>query len=796
MHSSPPHRRTHGALIALLSLALVAIVGAPRPAEAQGRITLKRPITVTLVPPGPIQADGSAQVLALLVTDEHGQLAGDGNFRGSRVDMGRLGEFVPIGPGVWTAEYSIGALAQPHTAQLTVRVKVGKQTAEVAFPLEIVPPDTLRFTLQSTPEAILLGTHQAATLVINAIDGQGQPVDGRELGVRASLGTVGEVQVLGNGAYVVQYTPPPEQKTPAMVILAVVDLARPEISYAFFSLPLVGAVDWPVDTGAPMTAVGMTVGDRQFGPVVADANGLATVPIEVPPGVASATAFAIDAEGNPTNPVEVDLRVRPYKRLLIAQPAREYPGNGALGMPIYLHVIDELGRPLSSDPPLQIDATGGEFTALNRVAPGVFQAIFVPPAVTSTTPLTMTASLLGSEQLDRESVAFTVIPALPAGLSFSTNPPMVEGGERAVTLRGQVLGHDGGLPAGVGVAFASQAGVIPMEASPAGGAFDASVTTNFDVPVALSAEVMMPASQRPVDALVAWPVMDQVPVNGTTTIVAMALDRFALPVSGVELSATAANGVGTVTGGGATDHHGRTAFQFTATPLTGPALVTVTDGTREFTVPLWQADPLLIGLQLPLQGGAKQLGMMGSWGALRGRLLLGRGAPPPPEIAAAGGAPAAAPGPAPSAGGAPPVTDSSPWSGAANTPGAGPTAAWAEQVRGLLATGETETRALRGIQITPVAGDVHDVVVHYSHAATVVVVAGQQIKLSKEEWFAGWAALVGEYTKSSSFSSRDFVLIDDDSGKALVLSTADCRALAALSQAKRVEYVNARAQSR
>lgn len=796
MRFTPSDRPRTGPLVALVCTALLAVMVTPLPAAAQGRITLKRPVTVTLVPPGEIRADGSAQVLALIVTDEHGQLAGDGNFRGSRVDMGRLGEFVPIGPGVWTAEYAIGAVAQRYTAQLTVRVKVGKQTSEVAFPLDIVPPDTLRFTLQANPEAILLGTHQAATLVFAAIDGLGQPVEGLELGVRTSVGTAGPVQVLGNGAYVVQYTPPPEQKTPAMVTLSVVDLARPETAYAFFSIPLVGAVDWPVDTGAPLTAVGMTVGEQQFGPVVADSNGLATVPIEVPPGVSSATAYAFDAEGNPVNPVEVDLRVRPYKRLLVAQPAREFPGNGVLGMPIYLHVVDELGRPLNSDPPLQIDATAGAFTALNRVAPGVFQAIFVPPAVTNATPLTMTASLLGSEQLDSESVAFTVIPAHPAGFGFTTNPPLVEGGERSVALRGQVLGHEGGLPSGVGVAFAGPAGVIPMEAALADGAFEASLTTNFDVPVALSADVVMPASERPVETVVAWPVMDQVPVNGTMTIVAMALDRFGLPVTGIELSGAAVNGVGTVTGGGATDHHGRAAFLYTATPLTGPALVTLTDGSHEFTVPLWQADPLLIGLQLPLQGGARQLSMMGAWGGLRGRLLLGRGAPPPPEVAAADGAPATAPGGGPPAGVVPPATDGSPWSGAATSQGAGPTAAWAEQIRGLLASGETEARAMRGVQITPVAGDVYDVVVHYSHAATVVLVAGQQIKLSREEWFAGWAALVGEYTKGSSFSSRDFVLIDDDSGRGLALSTSDCRAVAALSQAKRVEYVTSRAQTR
>jgi hypothetical protein len=781
-------------LTAILVAMLLTLIVAPRPAAAQGRITLKRPVTLTLVPPGEIRADGSTQLLALIVTDENGQLASTGSFRGSRVDMGRLGEFLPIGPGVWTVEYTAPAVSEPYSAQLQLKVKVGKQSAAATFPLAIAPADSLRFTMQATPDALVLGTHQASTLVFSAIDGAGQPVDGLELAVRASIGTAGDVQVLGNGAYVVQYTPPATQKTPALATIAVVDLARPETAFGFFPLPLVGAVSWPMDTGAPLTVVAMKVGEREFGPVAADANGLATVPIEVPPGVATAMAYAFDAEGNPTSPVQVDLRLRPYKRLVIAQPAAEYPGDGALAMPIYLFVVDELGQPMTADPPLQIDATGGAFTALNRVAPGVFQAVFVPPAVAVATPVTMTAWLIGGEAEGKESVAFTVVPAHPAAFRFTTDPPLVDGGARAVTLRGQVLGGEAGLPAGTAVGFTGPDGVIPMEVALADGVFEATLNANFDGPVALSAEVLLPATERPVAGLVAWPVMDQVAVNDSTTIVAMALDRFGLPVSGVELSGVAVNNIGTVTGGGATDHHGRTSFQYTATPLTGPALVAIGDGSHTFTVPLWQAEPLLIGLQLPLQGGAGQLARMRSWGGLRGRLLLGRGTPPPPEIAAAGGAPAPAAG-TPAAAAAP-AADTTPWGGAATSAGAGPTAAWAEQVRGLLASGEAEARALRGVQISPVAGEMYDIVVHYSHAASVVSVAGQQIMLSKEEWFAGWASLIGQYSQGSSFSSRDFVLIDDDSGKGLALSTTDCRGLAKLSQAKRVEYVTSRAQTR
>ena len=798
------------AMLTLLGVPFAGLVGSPTTALAQGRITLKRPVTVTLVPPGEIRADGSPQTLEVLVTDERGQLAGQASFRGSRADMGQLGDFTQIGPGVWTADYSVPQVTARYSAQLTIRAKVGREISERSFPLEVVPNETVRFAMQATPDRILLGTHQAATLVFNAIGGAGEPVDGLDLAVRSSVGTVGEVQALGNGAYVVQYQPPPDQRTPVLAVLSVVDLDRAENTYAFFTIPIVGAVPWRVDTGTPLTVVGMTLGERTFGPVTADEAGVAMVPIEVSPGIRTATAYALDAEGNPLNPVEVDLKVPMFERLCLAQPASEYPGDGIHGMPLYLFVVGEDGQPMNSDPPLQIDATAGAFLSVDRLAPGVFRAVYVPPAVADMTAVTVTAMVIGNEQRDRESVSFTVVPTLPAGFDLSTVPATVDGGQQSITLRARILGLDAGLPAGAGVAFATPDGVIPMEAALGDGAFEASFSGDFDQPVAVSAEVLLPASQRPVEAVVAWPVMDQVPVNGSTILVAMALDRFGLPVSGVDLGGAVLGGVGTVVGGGPTDHHGRAEFQFTATPLSGPALVEISDGEHRFVSPLWQADPLLLGLQLPLQGGARQAGMMQLWGKLRGRLLVGRGAPPPAgtepsgtEVTGASGGTSIG---TPAATGSPtgtgatgvttPAATASPWGAAPSAGVGGATEGFAQQVRDLLATGDVEVRALRRVEVIAVEGGAHDIVVHYSHAATVVQVAGQKIQLSREEWFAGWAAQVGTYTRSSSFSSRDFVLVDDDSGQGLTLSTGHCRSLGGLSQTQRVDHVRRHAQSR
>lgn len=776
-------------LVPALLLAAMA-VAPPQEAGGQASIVLRRPVIITLVPPGEITADGTPQSLMFIVTDESGGLARDVSFRGTTTSVGSLGSWVQLGPGVFTASFSAPPGTPRQEAQLTIKAKVGAASTGKLYGVTVVPQENVRFGLQATPERIILGQDASSVLTFTATGPSGQPLDGLYLAVGASVGTVGEVKPMGGGIYRAEYTPP-ESKRPGLTILSVVDMAHPETAVGFFPLQLWGAVDWKLNTGVPGANVGMEVAGLQYGPVAADAAGEATIPILVPPGVATATAMSILEDGSAANPVVLDLKPPPFRRLKLAPVASVLPGDGVAAYPIYIFALGPDANPLANAP-IQIHANLGGIVAVNTMGAGMYQAIYLPPAATSPVREKVSISLAGSEKIDLEAVEFDVVPGLPQQLTFTTDPLNVEAGEQTVTLNGAVDTPSGALPAGIGVAFASQEAVVPMEQDLGDGTYAASVSRNFDAPFALAAEVTFPASERPVESVVAWPVMDQVIVNSKMPIVAMALDRYGLPVAGANLTATTLNNTGTVTGSGPTDHNGRVVLEFTATPLPGVAVVQVSDGVRTFSCPLWQTDTLLIGLQFPLQGGAKQVRAMAAWGALRGRLIVGPGAPKLAEPSMAGTQPAAGADAAVDGGGAPAVEEV-PWWELAGSADSGattdPADIWSGEIRQVLTTSDPEQRAMRSVEVVAAEGSKHDIVVHYSHAATVIKVAGQTVQLEPEAWFSGWAMQIAAYTKTSSMKSNKFTLINDDNNSSMTMSTADCRKAAGYSEKKRLDYV-------
>jgi len=777
----------------LVGLLLLAMAGE---ANGQGRITLRRPVIVTLVPPGIITADGTPQTLLFVVTDETGSLASEARWTGSRADIGGLAGWTQIGPGVWTATYTVPPVSESHQVLLDVQVKVGKYKAQKQFPVLVQPAARPRFTMSATPERLVLGADEMTVLTFTAVGPAGAPLDGLDLQVGASIGTVSEVKGLGGGAYRAEYRPPEDQKGPALVILSLVERENPEGSTMFLPLQIVADIQWKVDAGEAFTAVGMAVGDQAFGPEVTGEDGTAMVPIQVPPGIRMASAYKVDAEGNPAEPMPVDLKPPPFKSLEVAPMADYIPGNGMAGFPVYLFVAGQDARPMVN-PPLELEATLGEFASVDSIGAGTYRAIYVPPPVEAPTEVTISAVLLGDTQNFGDRITTTVVPGPPSGLIATTKPAVVPSGTQTITLAGQVLSPTGELAPGVGVAFAGVDGVIPMEAALGDGVFEASHSAAFDQPIPISAEVLIPGAERKVAAVVAWPVMDQVPVKGTMPIVAMALDRYGLPVTGVELTAITLDNVGTVTGGGPTDYFGRVVFEFQATPLPGMTAVVVTDGEHTFACPLWQAETLMLGFQFPPQGGKQQSGMMMMWGGLRGRMLVGAGAPPPPTpqqqaAAASSSTPVAqAEEPPPPV---PTIWGDDAGSSAGGADPSDPSTAWASEVEARLTGTEPEKRALRDAAVTATDDGKYDIVVRYSHAATVVMVGDQRVQRTVHEWFAGWAAQVGNYTRSSSFKSRDFRLTNVDTGRTLVLSTRDCRSVAGLSESRRASWVQDKAR--
>ena len=603
-------------LTVLAALLLPAI-----PAAGQATISLGRPIEVDLVPPGVITADGSSQTLTFVVTDEFGALAVDAKFRGTSVDAGRLTEWTQIGAGVFTVVYTPPENSQIRQVRLRTKVKVDTKSAEKDFTLSLQPPGDGSIAFQANPAQLVLARDPSSALTFTVTGTDGGPLDGLDLQVAATVGTVQDVQGLGGGRYRALYIPPAGKIAPEVAVLSVVDRAHPDLALGFFSIPLVGNISWQVNAGMAGVNVMLDVGRQRFGPVPTDAAGNANVAILVPPGTILATATVVMPDGSEMPPQPIDLRVPPFKRIKAAPTVSYLPGDGQSQLHLYLFIVDGAGQP-DSTATVQIAADAGQISDVSSLGDGLYSATFSAPLVTSRTTVTVHAGIPGAPQ-DVEVLTFDLVPPLPAGLAFASNPPAVASGDSTVSLKGTVSALPGGSTDHVFVSFYGPAGQVTGVASEGGGVYGGAYAGNFDRASGLLGMTDVPALQEPVHTVVAWAAADQVLTNGTTTIVAMAVDRYGIPVRGVQLSATILEGGGEVTGGGPTDGFGKVVFPFTAAPLAGLSLVKIEGGGAEFVCPIWQTPSTVPGFRFAGGGGATQSGVLGRWELLVRRLALG-----------------------------------------------------------------------------------------------------------------------------------------------------------------------------
>jgi len=608
-------------LVTFLIAAAISLIPSASALAQAATITIGRPVEVQLIPPGVITADGSPQVLTFVVTDEMGGLAAEARFRGSSIDQGRLTEWTQVGPGIWTCIFTPPDNSQVKQALLKIKTKVGNKTATKEFNLQLRPPPFANFTFEATPATPTLGRDPNASLVFVVSGRDGGPLDGLNLQVETTAGTVQNVVGMGGGRYQALFIPPAGEIAPKVAVISVTDAAHPETATGFFTIPLIGNINWQVNTGMANVNVMMDVGNQRFGPFLSDASGIANAPILVPPGTRVATASVLMPDGSTTPPQAIDLMVPSFQHMVIAPTAPYMPGDGATPFPIYAYVVDETGQP-NGAATVALTASTGTITEARHQGSGVYQAVYTPPLVQTKTQVTLNASVPGVPQ-DVDSVTFEVVPPLPSSLSLSSNPPAVPTGNATVTLSGTVHGVDGKPADYLGVAFFGPEGPLAGASPQGNGQYNGTYSGSFNKRIALGAAASLPATGQAPYALVAWPLDDQVATNRKTTIVAMAVDRYGLPVSGVPLNARVASGGGSVSGGGTTDGYGRTTFTVTAAPLAGLSLVEITGGGITFTCPLWQTQSFTEGFAFPEGGGAIQGGMMARWSALRGKLLLG-----------------------------------------------------------------------------------------------------------------------------------------------------------------------------
>jgi len=168
------------------------------------------------------------------------------------------------------------------------------------------------------------------------------------------------------------------------------------------------------DPGAQVT---LRVGDREFGPQVAPADGVVRIPVVVPPGVEFATARSVNQHGKSTEQM-LDLHVPYSQRVLFAAPAVMVAGSVA---EVAVYAVDPSGRP-AHGADLTLHAAGAKVNPLGSRVPGEARFLVRAPTILREKSLRMEAQLKG-QSTTRMATRVALVPGPAKGLTLEPEAP-------------------------------------------------------------------------------------------------------------------------------------------------------------------------------------------------------------------------------------------------------------------------------------------------------------------------------------------------------------------------------------
>jgi hypothetical protein len=304
--------------------------------------------------------------------------------------------------GITEAAPSAGAAAMPPTTPLEA---VSPEPA----PADGEPVPSVRVTVAPAQSRALLGTDKEIDVVVE-VGG----TDAASFKPVRALATVGLMELPRAtdtpGHFVGRYFLPSE-RYPQVALLVVEIGGSGRRLHASAAIILEGSTAVPFHTG-PGASVTMRIGEQSFGPVSADRQGRAEIPIRVPPGISVGLARATDRNG--TRETQVDLQLPPFPRVLLMAPPAVEAGSFA---EVTVLALAPDGTPAASES-LSLAATGGVVHTLGTEVPGEARFLFEAPRRLEGGAVALTATAGGAPGAlpARADAAVPLRPGPPARL--------------------------------------------------------------------------------------------------------------------------------------------------------------------------------------------------------------------------------------------------------------------------------------------------------------------------------------------------------------------------------------------
>ncbi|HUL59515.1 MAG TPA: hypothetical protein VLU43_09590 [Anaeromyxobacteraceae bacterium] len=324
--------------------------------------------------------------------------------------------------------------------------------AAVAAPAAALVPDpapasggALRLT--ADPPRLVLGRDGAAEVRVSG------GTEAEEIEVTTNAGRIEEVRRSPGGGFTFRYRPPADHWPRVALVSA---LARGTGDDGWLAIPLSGQGDARVHA-RPGAEITLRIGDREFGPRRAGADGLAVIPVIVPPGVREAH--------HGFHPVDLHVPETNLVHAMADRAVVRADQGGALR--VFAYVVAPHGAARPGDTPV-FEPTRGDVSVAGR-EPGAYVGTWLlPPGPAGEERLVVR---LPGAAASRAELRAEVIAGPPATVAVSFDrAAMVAGETDEVGVTARVL--DGaGNPTRAEIDLSSDTGAVDLPAERAPGLF-------------------------------------------------------------------------------------------------------------------------------------------------------------------------------------------------------------------------------------------------------------------------------------------------------------------------------------
>lgn len=285
----------------------------------------------------------------------------------------------------------------------------GSASAEEAFHQK--PQPSVNLTL-AEPSPVI-GVTGETELRIEVSDGPADPMPMPR--VLCSVGQIEDLGREGPTSFTARYILPAGRfPQPAIIVAEFSNLAWSLRGMTTVRLRAATTPSLRTDPGAQVT---LRVGDRDFGPLTAPADGVVHIPVVVPPGVEFATARSLNQHGRATEQI-LDLHVPYSQRVLFVAPDVLVAGTVA---EIAVYAVEPSGRPANGSN-LVLRAADAKVQPLGSRIPGEARFLVRAPTILRVKSLRIEAQLKG-QSTTRMATRIALVPAPATGLTLEPEAP-------------------------------------------------------------------------------------------------------------------------------------------------------------------------------------------------------------------------------------------------------------------------------------------------------------------------------------------------------------------------------------